>query len=174
MANGIDPVQSSLYFSALANANKDTEKTKKKKSVFVGKFFDILHEVQDDDVKPLSEELAMEIAGMSHEEALVHLKDKVDMTGDKLKEVPVPDNFVAYKKALANFLQYALSRSYDTETVRGVRNSKTRRQKEYTIVKVVDEKLEQLATEMLYNHRDNIRIANKIDEIKGLIVDCFY
>jgi uncharacterized protein YaaR (DUF327 family) len=45
------------------------------------------------------------------------------------------------------------------------------KQKTYTLVKVVDEKLDSLAADILFNQKDQIALAAKVNEISGLLVD---
>ena len=178
----IDSVQSSLYFlasqKASSQAAKDAEKSKSKRGI-AGKFLDMIHQNQDSGQNNvnLSEQLAREIAGMSEEEALLHLKDNADIAGDNLKKNPNSDTFLEYKKSISNFLQYIINKSYEMESVPGSKfiDKKTGRVKQrkepYAILKTIDAKLDQLAVEMVYNHMDKIRIASKVDEIKGILID---
>lgn len=170
MPNTVDPVQSSLYFAAAATAAKTQEKQKKQTSSISRKFFDLVSENNVEE-KSIPETLIEELKGKTDEEAIVYLKDEVDIAGDKLKDSPNPETFVQYKKAIANFLQYTLNKSVQIDLVTGIRRPKTRKQNSYVVIKTIDEKLEKLAAEMLYNHFDKIRLASRIDEITGILVD---
>lgn len=179
MATNIDPVQSSLHFSAINTNNPTAEKSKKKTNVVASRFLDLVKQEESELSSEISKDLAQEIKGMTSQEAIVHLKDKVDIAGDKLKSVPTPDSFLEYKKALSNFVQYVLQHSYEvektTQEIKASRRNNYRKQtKEYVVVRVVDEKLEQLASELLYNHKDKIGLANRINEISGILVDLMW
>ena len=41
----------------------------------------------------------------------------------------------------------------------------------YGIVKLIDENLDELAEELLKDEKDNLLILNKVDEIRGLLMD---
>ena len=41
----------------------------------------------------------------------------------------------------------------------------------YGIVKLIDKNLDELAEELIKDEKDNIAILNKIDEIRGLLLD---
>ena len=41
----------------------------------------------------------------------------------------------------------------------------------YTQVQVINQKLEQLAGDLVYNHKENIDLLKRLEEINGLIVD---
>ena len=122
-----------------------------------------------------------EIAGMSFEKAEEFLIDEVYAKGDLLKKSPLQENFILYKKAVQNFLKFVQSQSYEVEDKFLVRKVKVpghlkpvSRQKCYKLVKVVNEKLDSLASDILYNQRDQIRMTAKVEEIKGLLIDVFY
>lgn len=123
-----------------------------------------------------------EIRGMSFEEAETFLIDSVYSSGDKLKQSPVQENFAEYKKAVQNFLRFVQSQSYELEETKGImrkvhqkgRLKPVSKQKTYTLVKVVNEKLDSLASDILYNQKDQLKLAAKIDDLKGLILDITY
>ena len=50
-------------------------------------------------------------------------------------------------------------------------NVKVPIQNSYTLLKLVDEKLDGLAADILSNHKDQIKIAAKVNEIYGLLVN---
>lgn len=179
MATNIDPIQSSLHFSAINTNNPTAEKSKKKTNVVASRFLDLVKQEERENSPENTKDLAQEIKGMTSQEAVVHLKDKVDIAGDKLKSVPTPDTFLEYKKALSNFVQYVLQQSYEvektTQEIKASRHNNYRKQtKEYVVVRVIDEKLDQLASELLFNHKDKIGLANRIDEISGILVDLMW
>ena len=45
------------------------------------------------------------------------------------------------------------------------------RHRVYGIVKLIDENLDELAEELLKDEKDNLLILNKVDEIRGLLLD---
>ena len=47
------------------------------------------------------------------------------------------------------------------------------RHRVYGIIRKVDELLDELAQELVKDEQDNIAILNKIDEIRGLLLDVF-
>lgn len=176
--SGIDSVNSSLYFSATALAAKNvsqkeqdskTQKTSKTKS-FNQLFDNATQSLEFDDFIP-------EIKGMSIEQATTFLIDSVYSEGELLKQKPVEENLVRFRKAVSNFLKFVEKQCYDVEVEMGIRKTtgkgamKVSKQKTYTLIKVVDEKLNSLAADILSNHKDQIKLAAKVNEISGLLVD---
>lgn len=77
-----------------------------------------------------------------------------------------------YKGAVKNFLRYVVSHSLETEVKEGVKfTHPLKSQKRYTLIRVVDRKLEQLAAGIIQNQRRQLDILKAVDEIYGLLVD---
>ena len=38
-------------------------------------------------------------------------------------------------------------------------------------VKIINQKLDQLASDMLFNHRNNLALLSKLEELNGLLID---
>jgi uncharacterized protein YaaR (DUF327 family) len=100
---------------------------------------------------------------------LEKLLDAVHESGDRLKENPTVDLVQAYKKAVRDFVHYAVERSYSLERKESGRNILKRNI--YFRIEVIDESLEKLAAEILRNQRDKLEILRRVDEINGMIVD---
>ena len=173
----VDSVNSSLYFSATALASKNvsqkdqdskTEKTKKTKS-FDSLFTEARQNVELDISIP-------EIKGMTIDQAKVFLIDSVYSEGELLKQNPVEENIRRFRKAITNFLKFVESQCYEVEgeivNIRvKVGNIRVPKTKVYSLIKVVDEKLDNLAADILFNQKDQIALAAKVNEISGLLVD---
>jgi uncharacterized protein YaaR (DUF327 family) len=119
-----------------------------------------------------------EIAGLEAEAAVALLKDQLDVAGQKLTEQGTTADFAAYRTAVQHFVKYVVTTNLtvDNEVVEGrpkrdAAGVMERKKKVFTRIGVIDEKLEQLATEVLMNHRDTMAILAKIHEINGLVVD---
>lgn len=183
--NGLDAINSSLYFSATAAASQqvkkeqDKQKTDKtKKSIFASSLEKAI------EVENLATAgLPVELAEMSIEEAVVYLKDAVDMAADKLNDSISEENFRSFRRSVSQFLKYVqkhstevakikrLKRSYIKKGVMGPYFEERRETDPYYQVRVVDEKLDELAAMVLQNHSDKLKMLAKVDEIKGLLVD---
>lgn len=175
--SAVDSVNSSLYFSATALASKNvsqkekdskTQKSQKTKS-FDTLFTEARQNVELDVSIP-------EIRGMTIEQAKEFLIDSVYSEGENLKQKPLEENIKRFRKAVTNFLKFVESQCYEIEdqvVSVSVKVGRVRvpKQKVYSLVKVVDEKLDNLAADILFNQKDQIAIAAKVNEISGLLVD---
>ncbi|MDR3311709.1 MAG: YaaR family protein [Spirochaetaceae bacterium] len=112
-----------------------------------------------------------EIDRLADDDALVVLKDALDMAGDALKKNLVTENFAAYRRSVKHFVQFVVERAYLSDTVKKPYKRQGWKYPQDTIIRVVDEKLDQLAAEVLSNHGDRLAILARVDEINGLLID---
>ncbi len=86
-----------------------------------------------------------------------------------MKRNPDRENVLAYKEAVSSFIRYVLGKGLVVEETQSGANILKR--KRYTLVSVIDEKLDKLAADVLLNQKEQLSILKRIDEINGLIVD---
>jgi uncharacterized protein YaaR (DUF327 family) len=104
------------------------------------------------------------------EEAAQELLDAVLSAGNDLKNRPFPEEILSYKKAVRDFLHYVVENSYKLEqsqTALGLRKGK----EPYKYVRIIDQKLEELAAGILTRQINQLDLKNKLEEITGLLVD---
>jgi hypothetical protein len=101
--------------------------------------------------------------------SIEELLDEVHSIGEELKEKPNLGNISNYKKAVRSFMNYILKSTMGVEEKISGRNILKR--KKFTLVKVIDQKLERLAASVLQNQKEQLDILKKVDEINGLLVD---
>ena len=102
---------------------------------------------------------------------LEELVDDVHSEGERLKEEPTMENIRRYRQAVSSFLQYVVANSLEAETSEGARFNPMKKQKRYTMIRVVNEKLEKLAAGIMQNQYSQMEILRRVEEINGLIVD---
>jgi uncharacterized protein len=100
---------------------------------------------------------------------LDELLDGVFSSGDQLKKSPTLEAIKDYRQKVKAFVKFAVDRSIGVEETTSGANIMKR--KRFTLVKVIDEKLEALAASVLAAQRDQLAILAQIDEINGLLVD---
>lgn len=175
---GVDPINSqSLYFAAAAAASQEAarkEQTRKKEKTGQSirpSFSNALKKSQEEQILA-SEGLPPEIAGMDEEQAVIFLKDAVDIAGDKLKTSQGLEALEDYRKKIKQFMQYITHNNFEVISVklRGF-NRKGQPINPRVQIKVINEKLDKLTSDMLYNHSDNLKLLSRVEEINGLIVD---
>ena len=115
--------------------------------------------------------LPPEIEGKSFDDALSFLLDEVTMAADDLKKNPYTDAFPKYRKKIAQFMHFIVKNCYEVNESVGTVTRRNPNPKKRYIIKIVDDKLDQLAREILFNQADQLNLLAKVDEINGLLVD---
>ncbi len=171
----IDPLQSSLYFSATAaaqtaaganagTANRKTVSAKKSR-------FSNMIEQQESELALAEAGFPPEIAEMDFEEAFVYLKDRADVAADRVKAELSTDSFTEYRQAVSHFMKFIVRSNYDIEIHKRRRPNRKFNTNKFYLIQVIDQKLDTLAAEILLNHSETLRILAGIDEINGILVD---
>lgn len=174
--NSIDPTSNGLYYNATqAAANQAAQamaqKAEKEKAVKKPAFASMVEKRAAENLL-VSQGLPPEIAGLSQEDALVWLKDQLDMAGDALSENADGQNLDKYKKAVSQFIKFMQKENFVLEEHKRFGRSRTGKKKDPAIlIQTIDKKLEQLNYDIWYNHLDKLKLLEKIHEINGLVVD---
>jgi uncharacterized protein YaaR (DUF327 family) len=117
------------------------------------------------------------------EEIITRLLDEVHSAGDALTEKPFPDEIKRYKTAVRGFMTYIVENGFGAEGELGLPNGQkpgfkglrgspeSRDQTLHTQIKVVDEKLEKLAADILSGQLRQLDLLGRVEEINGLLID---
>jgi uncharacterized protein YaaR (DUF327 family) len=104
-----------------------------------------------------------------HGETLEELLDDVHQTGELLVETQSLANVKRYRQAVRAFLDYVVANMLTVEQQTSGGN--ILRRKRFTQVKIIDNKLERLVGSVLQNQGKQLDLLEKINEIRGLLVD---
>jgi uncharacterized protein YaaR (DUF327 family) len=102
-------------------------------------------------------------------EQLAELLDDVYGEGEKLKTSPTFDRIRSYKKSVKRFMDFIVHHSVKVEEK--VSGANILKRKKFTLIELIDKKLEDLAAEVLRSQKDQVAILKRVDEINGLLVD---
>ena len=152
----------------LPSSGKGSGKKKvgKKKTSAVG-FHSTMKKAEESELAA-SASLSDELTGLEQVEELL---DEVYELGEELKSDASLATLEKYKKAVRHFYQFVVSRSLEAEQKEGRLNPRTMSRKQYTLIAVVDKRLESLGAAVLRNQRKQLEILQKVDEIYGILVD---
>lgn len=161
----------SLYFAATqASAQQLAQQAKtekKQKSAFATSL-----SLKQESAHLISEGLPPELAGMTDEEAIVFLKDAVDVAGDELQAQQTLEAMETYRKKVGQFMKFVVRNNFEfIRKKRFGRNRKGKPVDPYCQIQIIDKKLNQLASEMLILHGKNLNLLAKLEEINGMIID---
>ncbi len=102
---------------------------------------------------------------------LTSLMEEITMQGDKLAKHRDIRDMKRYRGLVKDFLNEIINRSHSFSRENFL--DRRGRHRVYGIVRLVDEKLDELAQELVKDEKDNLNILTKIGEIRGLLLDIF-
>ena len=184
----ITPLGASTYYGGLQNATSQAAKNAQKEktsSASKVKFSEILKSGSKTQAERDVEAAGFppEIAGMSIEDAAVFLKDAVDTAGNKLAEAATTENIVAFRDSVRQFIKYIVENNYlehkkefrhklsAPQQIFSKYNTKPRPKDPRVIIETINQKLDSMVRDTLTQQSSNLKILERANEIKGLIVD---
>ena len=150
----------------LPSSGREKKKVEKKKTSSVG-FRSTMKKAEESEAAA-STSLSEGLTGLEHVEELL---DEVYELGEALKDDASLETLGKYKKAVRHFYQFVVSRSLEAEQKEGRLNPRTMSRKQYTLIAVVDKRLESLGAAVLRSQRNQLEILRKVDEIYGILID---
>ncbi len=165
--------QAAANFAAAQASKEQNQEIEKKRAEQAKrpKFRDILKKTADS--PQVQEGLPPEIAGMEYEQAVTYLLDNVTMAAENFKSNPFTNAFADYRTKVSQFLKFVEQNAYNVEFSVSRPTYRVPNPKKKYLIKVIDDKLEQLARDILYNQAEQLKMLSKVDEINGLLVDLF-
>lgn len=117
-----------------------------------------------------AELLEQQDEGVSHEEMEALLK-KIDEQAARLTKTPTYDELKEYRTLIKNFVGAAVSSMYEVHTSAGW--DRMGRQRVYTTVRKIDNKLEEMAEKIRLGQSEQLDVIAAHDAIRGMLVDLF-
>lgn len=102
---------------------------------------------------------------------LTTLMEEITMQGNKLAKHRDIKDMKKYRGLVKEFMNEIINRSHSFSRENFL--DKRGRHRVYGIVRLVDEKLDELAQELVKDEKDNLGILSLIGEIRGLLLDIF-
>ncbi len=96
----------------------------------------------------------------------------IDEYGRRLRDSPTLRNLQRYKAAVRGFLTNALGSLYEIKE--DTFFDREGRRRAYITVRRVDQSLEELTRMFFAKEVPSLVLANRLDEIRGMLVDLFY
>lgn len=113
--------------------------------------------------------LVSHIESSELQEKLSSLMKDIEEQGNKLaKHMDIRD-MKRYRSLVKEFMNEVTTRSHEFSRENFL--DRRGRHRVYGIVKEVDKSLDDLAQELLKEEKDNLAILNKIDDIRGMLLD---
>ena len=115
--------------------------------------------------------LSSSIAEKELQEKLGALMSEITEQGKKISKKKDIRDMKRYRALIKEFMNEIVNRSH--EFARENFLDKRGRHRIYGIVRLVDEKLDALAGELMQEEADNMKVLAQIGEIRGLLLDLF-
>lgn len=176
----IDGDISSIFMNPASYINvKDEKKTENAKRTGKTQFSSIFSDAKRKTAGELGPLPDMPVS----EETINLLMDEVRSAGDSLRDRPLPEEILNYKRAVRNFMHYVVENCYSLEQEAGIPNflkpgykgprgtSEAMKGKRHTKLTVIDKKLEDLATMLLSGQKQQLTLISRLEEIRGLLID---
>ncbi len=107
--------------------------------------------------------------GRRDRRSVEELLDDVFAAGGKLKSTPTLEAIREYREQVRAFLRHVVDHMLEVEE--STSGGNVLRRKRYTLIRVIDGKLETLAASVLSAQREQLAILAQVDEINGMLVD---
>lgn len=130
---------------------------------------------QQQSIQPTDDTFKFMLASNVEEAALAErlqlMMEEIVMQGDKIiKRMDVKD-MRKYRTLIKDFMNEIVNRSHKFSRENFL--DRKGRHRVYGIIRLVDEKLDELAQELVKDEKDTISILAKVGEIRGLLLDIF-
>ena len=93
------------------------------------------------------------------------------MQGKKISKNTDVKDMKRYRALIKDFLNEVVNRSHKFSRENFL--DRRGRHRVYGIIRLIDKNLDELAAELIKEEKDNITILQKVDEIRGLLLDIF-
>lgn len=103
------------------------------------------------------------------EERIKEIAGKIFEQGEKLSKKVDIREFKIYKKLISEFLDEVVGNSHKFSKQNFL--DRRGRYKAYAVIKKINEELDNLAKDVLSGETDNLKILQRLDDIRGLILD---
>ncbi len=113
--------------------------------------------------------LAQAVSDADLQEKLTTLLNDIVTQGKLLSEHMDIRDMKRYRGLVKDFLNEVVNRSHKFSRENFL--DRRGRHRVYGMIKLVDEKMDELATALVQDEMDHINILNRVDEIRGLLLD---
>lgn len=104
-------------------------------------------------------------------ERMQQLLTQIDESGRRLSQMPTYGELKSYRELIRKFIGEAVSQAYSLESRTGW--DRHGRQKLYTTIRKIDEKLAEMTEDVRVGQERQLSIMAKHDAVRGMLVDLF-
>lgn len=97
--------------------------------------------------------------------------EEVQIYAERLKDSPVFENLLRYKRKVQEVLRHLVQQSYSVNE--STFYDPQGRRRLMVLVESIDQKLEQLTRDFLEEQDPGLNLVSRLDEIRGLLLDLY-
>lgn len=112
-----------------------------------------------------------DVNDVHYQKYIEELRDRIFEQGETIKKKSDINEFLKYRKLISELLGEVAGNAY--ETSKSSTFDTRGKHKVFILIKKVDSRLDEMAQEILNSERDNIRLLQMVDDIRGMLVDMF-
>jgi uncharacterized protein YaaR (DUF327 family) len=122
-----------------------------------------------DAVSEASASFFQQFDGRRNQADIEQLLDEINEAGERLGESQTMEAIRSYRTAVSRFMGAVVERGFDVRE--HTSGSNILKRKKFTLVEIIDQRLESLASVVLAGQGDQLDVLRRVDEIRGLLVD---
>ncbi len=112
-----------------------------------------------------------ELSRENHQKYITFLIEDINIQGDKISKKADLAEIQKYRELISKLIKENVNNAFAFE-----KNNKfdaRGRNKSFAIIKNINKKLDELTAQVIEQESENIKIADLVDDIRGLLVDLF-
>lgn len=112
-----------------------------------------------------------ELSKENHQKYITSLIEEINVQGDKISKKADLSEIQKYRELIGKLIKENVNNAFSFE-----KNNKfdaRGRNKSFAIIKNINKKLDELTAGVIEQESENIKIADLVDDIRGLLVDLF-
>ncbi len=103
---------------------------------------------------------------------LTLMMEEITQQGDRIKKRIDIKDIKRYRQLIREFMNEVITRSHKFSRENSL--DRRGRHRVYGIIKLVDEAIDELAQELINDEKDQLLVLNRIDEIRGMLLDLLW
>lgn len=115
--------------------------------------------------------LTSKVGDTELQQKLVGMMEEISRQGERIKKKMDIRDMKKYRSLVKDFMNEIVSRSHEFSRENFL--DRRGRHRVYGIIRRVDEALDEIATELVKEEKDALAILERVDEIRGLLLDIF-
>jgi len=111
----------------------------------------------------------MDFSQAQHQKYMEDLKDRIFRQGETIKRKADLGEFAQYRKLIAELLEVVAGNAYACAKTSAL-DAKGRRNV-FVLIRKINVRLDEMAQQILQDQKENLRLLEMVDDIRGLLLD---